>query len=1086
MTTPTTRRRESVTEPTGAALRFPAVIFDMDGVVTDTARLHAAAWTAMFDELFTNVDRVEPLAPFDPDLDYRRYVDGRAREDGVAAVLSSRGIDLAVGERDAPAGHHSVRGLAARKDELFLTLLDRDGVRQFPDAVELLHRLRRLGAATALVTASRNASRVLGAAGLTDQFDVRVDGLDAAALGLAGKPAPDTFLEAARRLQLDPSDCVVVEDAIAGVAAARAGGFGLVVAVDRGGQHARLAEAGADVVVDRLDELDLGAIRTDPWVLAYEGLDPAHEAHREALTALGNGYLATRGAAPESRDDGVHYPGTYLAGVYNRLSTLVAGHWMHDEHLVNAPNWLPTDLRVAEGSWWSNGGLAASSDRRELDLRRGLLSRTAVLSTPDGQRLRVLQRRLVSMADSHLAAMETVLVADGWDGTVQVRSGLDGSVVNGNVTEYAELANRHLRPVQAEEVDGGTVLLEVETVQSHVRVCVAARTTVAGQPASRETVVEDGQVAQLLTLALRDGVPVVVEKVAAFATSRDPAIASAAEAATIRITRAPAFSELLVKHEQAWRHRWARFAVDVDADTSTRLAVNLSTFHLLQTLSRHTVGVDAGVPARGLHGEGYRGHVFWDELFVFPLLTLRTPELTRALLGYRWRRLDEARTAAREAGLRGALFPWQSGSDGREQTPEALFNARAGRWKPDNSRLQRHVGLAVAYNVWSYFQATGDVDFLADRGTELLVEVSRLFASLATRDRGDGRYDIAGVMGPDEYHDGYPDAAEPGLRTNAYTNVLAAWVLARTGDAVQLLAGHHCGELWERIEVTDEELKQFERISRNLRVCFHDRVISQFDGYDRLAELDWDAYRARYGNIGRLDLILHAEGDTTNRYKLAKQADVLMLVYLLGPEGLRSVLHRLGYDLDDDLLQRTVDYYLSRTAHGSTLSRVVHAWALARTHRAESFELFREALRADLDDTQGGTTGEGIHLGAMAGTLDLLLRGYAGIELRDDVLWLDPALPPDLPALAFEIFYRRQRIHVEVSDAQLRLSVAPCQAAPVHVAVAGNKVLAVHPGQHLQFPLPGRRPDTATNNDPGGTAPSTPRPPPRAGCTHGE
>lgn len=266
-------------------------------------------------------------------------------------------------------------------------------------------------------------------------------------------------------------------------------------------------------------------------------------------------------------------------------------------------------------------------------------------------------------------------------------------------------------------------------------------------------------------------------------------------------------------------------------------------FHLLQTLSAHTVELDAGVPARGLHGEGYRGHVFWDELFVFPLLSLRAPALTRGLLSYRWRRLDAAVDAARRAGLAGALFPWQSGSDGREETPAQLFNIRSGRWMADNSRLQRHVSLAVAYNAWHYYQVTADVEFLADQGAELIIEVARLFASLAIHDLETDRYDIAGVMGPDEYHDAYPGATTPGLRNNAYTNVLAAWVCCRALDTVRVLDEHHGGPLWERLGV--QPVERWDRLSRRLRVPFHDDgIISQFDGYDALAELDWARYCA--------------------------------------------------------------------------------------------------------------------------------------------------------------------------------------------------------------------------------------------------
>ena len=202
-------------------------------------------------------------------------------------------------------------------------------------------------------------------------------------------------------------------------------------------------------------------------------------------------------------------------------------------------------------------------------------------------------------------------------------------------------------------------------------------------------------------------------------------------------------------------------------------------FHLLQAVSPNSNGLDVGVPARAWTGEAYQGHIFWDELFIFPPLNHRMPEITRSLLMYRYRRLGEARAAAESAGFRGAMFPWQSGSDGQEQTQQFNLNPRSERWVPDNSYRQRHVGSAIAYNVWQYYQVTGDLAFLSAHGAEMLLEIARFWASIASYDHDTDRYEIRGVMGPDEYHDGYPDRDEPGLDNNAYTNVMAAWVLAR-------------------------------------------------------------------------------------------------------------------------------------------------------------------------------------------------------------------------------------------------------------------------------------------------------------------
>ncbi|HSJ49990.1 MAG TPA: glycosyl hydrolase family 65 protein, partial [Actinomycetota bacterium] len=445
-------------------------------------------------------------------------------------------------------------------------------------------------------------------------------------------------------------------------------------------------------------------------------------------------------------------------------------------------------------------------------------------------------------------------------------------------------------------------------------------------------------------------------------------------------------------------------------------------------------------------------HIFWDELFIFPLLNLRLPAITRALLSYRFRRLRRAQQLAREQGYAGAMYPWQSGSDGREESQAYHLNPKSGRWLPDHSRLQRHINLAVAYNVWQYVQVTGDEEFLRFRGVLMLVEIARFWSSTTTYNRLLGRYEICGVMGPDEYHDAYPDREEPGLDNNAYTNVMVVWLFTRLLDLLERLPEHHRRELWETLGLSREELDRWEDVSRKMVVPFHDGVISQFDGYGDLLEFDWDGYRKRYGDIHRLDRILESEGDTANRYKLSKQADVLMLFYLLSADELRELFERLGYELPPEMITRTIDYYLSRTAHGSTLSRVVHSWVVARSDRERSYELFTEALESDVADVQGGTTQEGIHLGAMAGSVDLVQRGYTGLEARGEVLRFNPAIPPEFGALEFELHYRGHRLEVRITPERLRVSTIPTDLAPIQVAYQDD-VIDLPPGATVEWEL---------------------------------
>ena len=799
----------------------------------------------------------------------------------------------------------------------------------------------------------------------------------------------------------------------------------------------------------------------NPWTLAYDGFDPSRERLREALCTLGNGYFATRGAAPEAAAGAVHYPGTYVAGCYDRLVSQVAGRQVENEDLVNVPNWLPLTFRPEGGQWLNLDELEVLDYRQELDLRRGMLLR--VLRTRDNQArvTRVTQRRFVSMADPHLAGLETTLVPENWSGGLEVRSALDGRVTNAGVERYRGLDGRHLVPVEVGQAGDEVVWLQVETRSSRVRIALAARTRVGrdGQAVAveRRTAQEPGFAAHDLTVDLREGEPVTVEKVVALFTSRDRGIAEAGDAARRRVLRLPdGFEELLERHVLAWDQLWRRCRIELDGDGDQEVArtLNLHVFHLLQTVSEHTIDLDVGVPARGLHGEAYRGHIFWDELFIFPFLNLRFPELTRALLRYRSRRLPEAREAARAAGLDGAMYPWQSGSDGREETPLLHLNPRSGRWLPDRSHRQRHVNIAVAYNVWQYYQVTGDLAFLSAHGAEMLLEIARFWASIASFNPALDRYEIHGVMGPDEYHDGYPDRDQPGLDNNAYTNVMAAWVLCRALDTLDLLPDHRRVELAERLGLRRQELDRWEEVSRKLRVPFHDGdIISQFEGYGDLEELDWEGLRRRHGNIRRLDRILEADGDSPNRYKASKQADVLMLFYLLSADELRGLLDRLGYRLEPAAIPRNVQYYLGRTSHGSTLSGVVNAWVLARSDRQGSWRFFTEALASDVHDVQGGTTAEGIHLGAMAGTVDLAQRCYTGLETREDVLWLNPCLPEELDGLDFDVRYRGHwGISLHLTPRRLQVRVAASDAAPVRVGVKGE-VVEIPPGSMSEFPL---------------------------------
>jgi alpha,alpha-trehalase len=802
------------------------------------------------------------------------------------------------------------------------------------------------------------------------------------------------------------------------------------------------------------------------WHLRYQGLDPSTEGLREALCTLGNGYFATRGAAIESIADGIHYPGTYLAGGYDRLSSEVAGRSVENEDLVNLPNWLALRWRITGGDWFDPARVELLEHEQVLDMQRGVLERVLRFRDEGGRCTRVAERRLVHMEQPHLAAVELRITAENWSGTIEVRSAIDGRVRNAGVERYRELDGQHLEPLRAQS-GADALFLKMRTRQSRLEVALAARTRllrdaedVTPAPALLE---EPDQVAQTFGLQLDEAETITVEKVVALFTSRDHAISECGLAARELIGVAADFPTLLESHTLEWAHLWRRFDIGIaegDAAIGDRntCVLRLHIFHLLQTTSPHSIDLDVGVPARGWHGEAYRGHIFWDELFIFPLLNLRLPEITRSLLLYRYRRLDAARANARQAGYGGAMYPWQSGSDGREETQRLHLNPRSGRWTVDSTHLQRHVNAAIAYNIWQYYQASGDLEFISFSGAEVFLEIARFWASIATYNDKLGRYEIRGVIGPDEFQTGYPGAESPGLNNHAYTNLMAVWVLWRARDLLAILPEERRHELCERLSLTDSELAHWDEVSSKMRIVFHnDGIISQFEGYDELEEFDWDGYRARYGDIHRLDRILEAEGDTPNRYKAAKQADVLMLFYLFSAEELAELFGRLGYPFEYETIPRNVAYYAQRSSNGSTLSRVVHAWVLSRSDRPQSWQVFQEALGSDVADIQGGTTREGIHLGAMAGTVDLVQRCYTGIVTQGDTLWFNPCIPQALAQLQMCLRYRGHALDVNVTQQLLEIRARKSNAAPIRIGLR-EQVHELAAGESKRFDLrPPRR-----------------------------
>ena len=799
------------------------------------------------------------------------------------------------------------------------------------------------------------------------------------------------------------------------------------------------------------------------FVLVYDGFDPSNEGLREALTSTGNGYFCIRGAAEWEDAGDVHYPGTYAHGVYNRESTIVGGRPVPNEDLVNLPRCLALKLCIADEDPIRLSNVELLSYRHSYDVRYALVGRELRFRDRAGRETSLRSRRFVSMGRMHLGALEWEIVAENWSGPVKVLSILDGRVLNRGVPRYHQLWGRHLDPEGPRTYGNDVIALKVRTRQSRIEIAEAARTRVYRGALELDVARSIDQmhdyIQHSLDFEIEQDAAVRVEKVVSVYTSRDRAINEPMANAGKSVHRYPAFAEALEGHMHTWDELWEVCDVRLPRERRVQFLLRLHISHLLQVCSRLTPHHDAGVPARGLNGEAYRGHVFWDELYVYPFLNFRLPEITRGLLMYRYRRIGEARASAQQAGYRGAMYPWQSGSDGEEETQLIHINPLSGTWDPDFSHNQRHVNAAIFYNIWHYYQTTHDVDFLRDHGAEMMLEIARFWSSIAHFNPDRDRWEIHGVMGPDEFHEKYPDADEGGLRNNAYTNVMVVWICETAQEVLELLPKSRRDVLRVRIGLQEDEIQRWQEISRKMFVPFHgDGIISQFEGYEDLEELDWDGYRSKYPNIQRLDRILRAEGDSPDRYGLSKQADTVMLFFLFSHEELSRLFARLGYELTEETARRTIDYYERRTSHGSTLSFVTHAGVLARIDPESSWQRFLVALESDVGDVQGGTTQEGIHVGVMAGTLDLVQRAYLGTEIRDDVLTFDPVMIDRLDGLHLAMQFRRAHITVSLDGRRLTVAaLADSYRATIKVGV-GDRVRELRGGDSVAFLVGGDAP----------------------------
>ena len=711
------------------------------------------------------------------------------------------------------------------------------------------------------------------------------------------------------------------------------------------------------------------------WLLIEEGVDLAREHEIESILTTANGYLGIRASIAEG--DRFSRPSIFAAGIY------VAEKGLGPRFAV-LPHWLHVSVTVEDRRLSLEIGRVLEH-RRLLDMRQGVLFRQWRQQDPSGRITRLTYLQLASLADRHVILQSVAVTAENYVGKITLASRLAPD--DASNTDVAIGAEPNAMLMRVSQVD-----VAIATA-SEFQASVAPRTVNPARAQGDE---------EFWSWEANLGETVRLNRIITVFTSRDVFDPARAASDHIASTRKSGLSTAVRAHVDAWGRRWDVAGVRIVGDEEAQRALRFAIYHLIAATNPADEQVSIG--ARGLTGEAYRGHVFWDtDIYMLPFYVFTDPPAARSLLMYRYHTLGAARRKAKAQGYKGALFAWESADSGDETTPQSVIAPDGRLVNILTGKQEHHISADVAYAVWQYWRATGDDSFMVVAGAEILVETARFWASRAQTEH-DGRAHIRQVIGPDEYHETVDD--------NAYTNAMAIFNLECAAEAAAILERERTSE-WQRLSarlgLTEQEAHSWRALAAALTIGFNPvtKLIEQFAGYFQLEEVDVAGQR---GRPTPLDMSLGPE--RVRRSKAIKQADVVALSALLWEKWPIEV-HEVNFR-----------YYEPRTAHGSSLSPALYALVAARLGDGKLAQAyFRQAAEIDLANM--GNAAGGVHMGALGGLWQAAVFGAAGLKARENGIALDPRLLPGWTEMTFSVQWRGclLRLHFEADPRCIEVAV---------------------------------------------------------------
>jgi alpha,alpha-trehalose phosphorylase len=737
----------------------------------------------------------------------------------------------------------------------------------------------------------------------------------------------------------------------------------------------------------------------DEWNVIEKAFHPEFLAQLETMLALGNGYLGMRGCPEEGGPNAEN--GTFINGFYETRPIVYGeeayGFAKTGQTICNVTDSKIIKLFVDDEPFWLPDASLLNYDRR-LNMKSGTLDREILWETPAGKQVSITSRRLVSFANRHVAVISYCVTLLNAQAFVVISSEMATNELsarsNGDDPRQARaFSERVLHPRTSYFKDRRIVLCHATEKSRLTLACATDHALESSCPHAYKVVhtPDFGQVA--FTIDARPGCLIQLTKYMVYHTSQTASAEELCGRAEWTIDRVvtQGFQPLLASQEQYMEDFWRRSDVrvkDIREDRTKRStveiqqAIRFNLFHILQASAR---AEDTGVPAKGLTGQAYEGHFFWDtEIYLLPFLTYTSPRIARNLLAFRYKMLPQARARAKELGHRGAMFPWRTISG-----EEASAYYAAGT-------AQYHINSDIMYALRKYVQVTGDEVFLRDCGAEMLVETARLWLDLGFySDAKGGKFCINGVTGPDEYN--------AVVNNNAYTNLMARENLryaAQVVESLQTADPDAYNALVDKTALEPSEVKAWIRAAENMYVPYDEKlkIIPQDDNF-----LDKEPWDFRNTPHDRYPLLLFYHPLNIYRKRVIKQTDVVLAMFLLGD----------AFSLEEK--KRNFEFYDPLTTGDSSLSSCVEAIIAAQIGDMEkAIRYGMAALLMDLADV-GGNVRDGCHVASMGGTWMTLAYGFGGMRDNDGTLSFWPRrAPQDNAILRFPLTYRGQLLEIEI------------------------------------------------------------------------